>query len=198
MSVRGWTAAADGAAVDGRLLAGAVCAGAAVQYGVCYSAIEEESPTRLRLVCEPRERPAFAVLVHASCFKWHPELFFDEEAHRVRGFPSIREKKSQNLCEVCAAPWGCCVECQFHGCQRLFHPECAHRYGIAMTTVKKADRLAREIFCEKHRERRQYETMELNRWRRLNQLRKLFEAAEKATGASVGARERRARRKFAR
>jgi hypothetical protein len=43
-----------------------------------------------------------------------------------------------------------------------------------MATVKKADLFVREIFCEKHRERRQYETMQANRYRRMNEMRKMF------------------------
>lgn len=83
------------------------------------------------------------MLVHGVCFKWHPELFFDELLNQVSGFTAIRDKKLQSICYICGTNDGSCVDCVAHGCQKTFHAECAQRSGVSMGTVKKADRLVR-------------------------------------------------------
>jgi hypothetical protein len=56
-----------------------------------------------------------------------------------------------------------------------------------MTTVKQSSRLIREIYCDRHRISRQYETMEENRWKKITGLKKLFDSVEKVAVTHVKA-----------
>jgi hypothetical protein len=56
-----------------------------------------------------------------------------------------------------------------------------------MTTVKQSSRLIREIYCDRHRINRQYETMEENRWKKITGLKKLFDSVEKVAVTHVKA-----------
>jgi hypothetical protein len=84
--------------------------------------------------------------VHAFCAKFAPGICTitdDGDVHVKKVDKSLKNK----ACTVCNRSRGLCVQCQFPGCQVIFHPLCGEKSRLAHQKMRKG---IKTVFCAEH------------------------------------------------